>query len=204
MAKGVRKTKSRFGGRLEPFSHVELVLYEGRNLDTITQVDTVEPFRSLRSSLDAVTAASTMVEAVDAFAQENEPSVAIHRLLLDGLRTLDGSPWRPDIVTAFLLQLAAVVGVAPALSSCAACGNDTDLSRFSFENGGAMCATCRSGGSVRLRVGLMQYLSGLAASDLDALPVEDGTLTSEAMGVTRRFVEFHLERRLSSLAILDQ
>ncbi|MDH4307901.1 MAG: DNA repair protein RecO, partial [Acidimicrobiia bacterium] len=65
VAKGVRKTKSRFGGRLEPFTHVELVLFEGRNLDTITQVEVVEAFPRLRSDLDKVTAASTMVEAAD-------------------------------------------------------------------------------------------------------------------------------------------
>ncbi|NIR40119.1 MAG: DNA repair protein RecO, partial [Gemmatimonadetes bacterium] len=70
VAKGVRKTKSRFGGRLEPFTHVDLVLYEGRNLDTITQVEGVEAFPRLRSDLDRVSAASTMVEAVDAVAQE--------------------------------------------------------------------------------------------------------------------------------------
>ena len=68
VAKGIRKTKSRFGGRLEPFTHVDLVLYEGRNLDTITQVSVIEVFSHLRDDLDRVMAAGTMVEAVDAVA----------------------------------------------------------------------------------------------------------------------------------------
>ena len=75
VAKGIRKTKSRFGGRLEPFTHVDLVLYEGRNLDTITQVSVIETFSHVRDDLDRVMAAGTMVEAVDAVASEGEPSL---------------------------------------------------------------------------------------------------------------------------------
>src|SRR3989304_7922240 len=77
VARGTGKTKSRFGGRLEPFTHVDLVLYEGRNLDTITQVAVIEPFPRLRASLDAVVTAGTMVEAADAGAQAAEPSVRV-------------------------------------------------------------------------------------------------------------------------------
>ena len=69
VAKGVRKTTSRFGGRLEPFTHVDLVLYEGKNLDTITQVSIIEGFPRLRADLDRVVAAGSMVEAVDAVAR---------------------------------------------------------------------------------------------------------------------------------------
>jgi DNA repair protein RecO (recombination protein O) len=203
VAKGVRKTKSRFGGRLEPFTHVELVLYEGRNLDTITQVEVVEAFAHLRSDLDRVTAASTMVEAIDAVAQEKEASVALFGLLADGLRTLDSQPSRSDLVSAFLLQLAGVVGVAPALEHCAACGRRDHLNRFSFDGGGVMCDDCRGEGAVRLRPGLTTYLAGLAAASLDRLPIEDPALAPDAIGVARRFVEHHLDRRLSSLTTLD-
>ena len=81
VAKGIRKTKSRFGGRLEPFTHVDLVLYEGRNLDTVTQVSIIETFPNLRGDLDRVMAAGTMVEAVDAVASEGEPSLRLFLLL---------------------------------------------------------------------------------------------------------------------------
>ncbi len=204
VAKGVRKTKSRFGGRLEPFTNVELVLYEGRNLDTVTQVEAIEIFPRLRADLNRVTAASTMVEAVDAVAQEGEPSIAVHGLLVDGLRTLDTQPWRADIVTAFLLQLAGVVGLAPALLRCASCGRDDHLTRFSLAAGGVICDSCRTDGGVRLRHGLTDYLAGLAGVGLSELPAERPELVGEAMGVTRRFLEYHLERRLSSLAVLEE
>lgn len=203
VAKGVRKTKSRFGGRLEPFSHVEMVLFEGRNLDTITQVEGVEAFPRLRGDLDRVSAASTMVEAVDAVAQEREPSVALFGLLADGLRALEAGPASQDLVTAFLLQLAGVVGVAPALEVCASCGREDGLERFSFAAGGVVCVRCRPEGSVRLRPGITGYLAGLARSPFGDLPDPDPAFSAEAMGVARRFVEYHLDRRLASLAVLE-
>ena len=106
VAKGVRKTKSRFGGRLEPFTHVDLVLYEGRNLDTITQVSVIEAFPLLRGELGRVLAASTMVEAVDAVSQEGESAHRAFLLLQRGLKALEAGPLHPDLVAAFLLKIA--------------------------------------------------------------------------------------------------
>jgi len=203
VAKGVRRTKSRFGGRLEPFSHVDLVLYEGRNLDTITQVSLIEPFHRLRGELERVLAAATMVEVADAVATENDPAVRLFLLLQRGLRTLDRAAPHPDLVTSFLLKAAAVVGMGPALDTCAGCGRSEGLRRFSFAAGGALCDSCRTDGAYALRPGLTEYLATVAAADLETLPAGDEGYAREAMGVTRRFLEFHLERRLESLAVLD-
>jgi DNA repair protein RecO (recombination protein O) len=203
VAKGVRKTKSRFGGRLEPFSHVDLVLYEGRNLGTITQVTMIEPFHHLRSDLDKVVAAGTMVEVADAVAQEKESSIRLFLLLQRGLRTLDVGPLHPDLVTAFLLKAADIVGVAAQLDRCAGCGRSDALTRFSFSAGGVLCERCRTAGAYALRPGLTDYLAHLAGSDLAELPAVDESFSREAMGVARRFVEYHLERQLQSLAVLD-
>ncbi len=203
VAKGVRKTKSRFGGRLEPFCHVDLVLYEGRNLDTITSVAMIEPFHVVRSDLDRMVTAGTMVEVADLVAQESEPSRRLFLLLQRGLRALDTGPLHPDLATAFLLKVADVVGVAAALDRCAGCGGAQDLTRFSFAAGGVLCDRCRTAGAYALRAGVVPYLAALAAADLSAMPVADPTLTAEAMGVTRRFLEYHLEHRLSSLAVLE-
>ncbi len=203
VAKGVRKTTSRFGGRLEPFTHVELVMYEGRNLDTITQVEVVAAFPHLRDDLDKVTAASTMVEAIDAVAQEKEPSVALFGLLAEGLAALEAGPLNPDVTAGFLLQLAGVVGVAPALDKCASCGRADDLTRFSFVGGGVVCSECRTEQAVRLRSGLTAYLAVLARTRLAELPTADTAMSGEALGVTRRFVEHHLDRRLASLVAME-
>jgi len=203
VAKGVRKTKSRFGGRLEPFSHVDLVLYEGRNLDTITQASLVEPFRLIRADLDRVVAAGTMVEVADAVAQEGEPALRLFLLLHRGLKALDVVAPHPDTVTSFMLKAAGVVGVAPALESCAACGRDQDLFRFSFAEGGVLCESCRTSGSYALKAGLVDYMAEMTAADLAELPPFDPAMSRDAMGVARRFLEYHLERRLESLAVLD-
>jgi DNA repair protein RecO (recombination protein O) len=203
VAKGVRKTKSRFGGRLEPFTHVDLVLYEGRNLDTITQVAVLEPFPRLRADLDAVVAAGTMVEAADAVAQEDEPAIRLFLLLQRGLKTLENGERSPDLITSYLLKLADVVGVAPSLLHCASCGRDDDLRRFSFGGGGSICDRCRVEGSVRLRDGLTEYLAALAGSELASLPPPDASLSGEAMGIARRFVEYHLDRKLTSLTVME-
>jgi DNA repair protein RecO (recombination protein O) len=203
VAKGIRKTKSRFGGRLEPFTHVDLVLYEGRNLDTITQVAIIEPFPRLREDLDAVMAAATMVEAADAVAQEDESSMRLFLLLHRGLRALEAGEMGPDLLTSFLLKLAEVVGVAPSLAVCASCGKHDDLHRFSFAGGGVICDKCRGEGSVRLRDGVTTYLAALAHAEFGEMPVTDSVFASEAMGIARRFVEYHLDRRLASLAVLE-
>lgn len=203
VAKGVRKTKSRFGGRLEPFTHVDLILYEGRNLDTITQVAVLEPFPHLRSDLDAVIAAGTMVEAADAVAQEDEAAIRLFLLLQRGLKTLEAGERSPDLITSFLLKLADVVGVAPSLLQCASCGRVEGLHRFSFGGGGSICDRCGVEGTVRLRQGVTEYLAALAASELSALPPLDTTLSTEAKGIARRFVEYHLDRKLISLAVME-
>lgn len=203
VAKGVRKTTSRFGGRLEPFTHVDLVLYEGRNLDTITQVSIIEGFPRLRSDLTRVVGAGIMVEAADAVAQEEESALRLFLLLQRGLRALESGVVGNDLITSFLLKLAGVVGVAPALEHCAACGQEDGLVGFSLANGGVLCERCPRDGGLRLRSGLTAYMAALARAEFDALPEGEVALSGDAMGVARRFVEYHLDRSLASLAVLE-
>ena len=203
VAKGVRKTTSRIGGRLEHYVHVELVVYEGRSLDTITQVETVEAFPALRSDLASLMVAAVMVEGVDAVVQEGEASVALFDLLADGLRALENISPSPELLPAFLLRLADVVGVRPALDACASCGREDDLDRFSFVGGGVVCSRCGPEGSVRLRDGVVASLAALSGASFRALPAIDPPLSAEATGVVRRFVEHHLDRRLASLGTFE-
>ncbi len=201
VAKGVRKTKSRFGGRLEPMTHVDLVLYEGKNLDTITQVSVINGFPNVRNDLDRVLAAGTMIEVVDAVVQEDDPSLRMFLLLQRGLTVLDAGQPHPDLVTAFLLKAADIVGVAPALDNCAGCGSPGPLKRFSFSEGGSVCEQCRTSGAYALRAGIVPYLASIAKADIHNLPDPDPTMTLEALGITKRFMEHHLERRIESLAV---
>lgn len=106
-------------------------------------------------------------------------------------------------MTAFLLKLAEVVGVAPSLVRCASCGRLDRLHRFSFPGGGVVCDECRPQGSVRLRAGVTEHLAALAGAELGRLPATDPALAGEAMGIARRFVEYHLDRKLISLAVME-
>jgi DNA repair protein RecO (recombination protein O) len=113
VAKGVRRTKSKFGARLEPLSHVTIQLYRGKgDLDTITQVETVDRFVSLRSDPDRFARAQALLEAVDQVAQDREPDPELHVMLVRGLRTLDQSD-SPLVVAAFFLKLLDHEGVMP-------------------------------------------------------------------------------------------
>ena len=143
VAKGVRKTTSRFGARLEPFTHVNLMLYRGRgSLDTITQAEILSPHRQIRDDLSLFAAAETMVEAVDKVAEEHERNVPLVLLLLNGLRALDAGPQDPTIVAeSFLLKLLSLSGFHPALTACAVCGSP-DVRLWSAGLGGAVCAGC--------------------------------------------------------------
>lgn len=203
VAKGVRKTKSRFGGRLEPFTEVGLVLYEGRNLDTITQVEVRSAFPGLRRDLDAVNAASTMAEVVDGVAQEEEPSIALFDRFRSALAALDAGRPSQEVLTAFLIQALATQGLAPSFDWCASCGRAEGLDRFSVAAGGIVCGDCRPEGSVRLRARLVDVLSTLSRAELGSIDLQDAEMVRDAMWVVRRFVEYHLDRRLVSLAVLD-
>lgn len=170
VAKGVRKTKSRFGGRLEPFTHVDLSLYRTRGaLDIVTQAEVIAPFKALRTDYDRVTAGAAMLEAVDQVAQEQEASLRVFLLLLRGLRALDAAPPDPSVVLdAFLLKLMDAAGYRPALVECAGCGAAGSHRRFSTARGGALCERCRSGAESLLDRATVPLLAGLLAGDLQA------------------------------------
>ncbi|HLI00539.1 MAG TPA: DNA repair protein RecO, partial [Acidimicrobiales bacterium] len=120
VAKGVRKTGSRFGGRLEPGCHVRLLLYEGRQLDVVNQADSVEQVRGLRDDLTRLRDALALLEAVDQVAQEGESNRALFDMLVGALRTLGRTP-SPLLVAGFYWKLLALEGSAPLLDECVRC-----------------------------------------------------------------------------------
>jgi DNA repair protein RecO (recombination protein O) len=125
VAKGVRRTKSRFGARLEPFTHVDLLLYTGRSLDVITQAETIRAYgEPLPADYPRYTSGTAMLETAERLtAVEKEPALRQFLLLVGGLRTLGEGQHDPRLVLdAFLLRSLAVAGYAPALVECALCG----------------------------------------------------------------------------------
>ena len=196
VAKGVRRTKSRFGARLEPTTHVALQLYEGRELDVVTQADTVDHFRAVRNDIDRYARASTLLEVVDQVAQEREPSPELYRMLLGGLRTLAGSG-SPVVVAAFIWKLLALEGVQPIVEVCASCGGDGELVAFDLVQGGALCAGCRRGSPIS--GGALDLLRLVLGGKLgEALNQPAGPDVAELDGLAHRAIEQHLERHLRS------
>ena len=116
VAKGVRRTKSRIGGRLEPLSHVDLMLYEGRELDIVSQAETIEPWRPLHEDLDCLSQGMAMAEATEQVAQEREPSEPLYRMLVGALRALVDRPG-PLVVASFYWKLLSLDGAGPILGS---------------------------------------------------------------------------------------
>ena len=128
---------------------MELVLYRGRELDLITSVSVVAAYPELRTDLDRLLAASVMVNAVDGVSQPEQSSQMLFNLLAESLEVLSRAEDIPGLTTAFLLRLAEVVGVAPALEWCASCGGTDGLARFNFAGGGVTCDRCHTQPRVR-------------------------------------------------------
>src|SRR6266540_357956 len=206
VAKGIRKTTSRFGARLEPFTHASLMVYRGRStLDTISQAEIISPFRALRDDLGLFAAGETMLEAVDKVAEEHERNVRLFLLLLSGLRALEVRPRDAAAVAeCFLLKLLSLSGFHPSLSACAVCGAPGPQGWFSAGQGGVVCQGCAEHDAGRVAGPAVRWLDALARIDLvsagDMTPAID--VRREARAILYGFAEYHLERRMRSFSLL--
>jgi DNA repair protein RecO (recombination protein O) len=201
VAKGVRKTKSRFGARLEPLTHVAFQCYEGRNLDTVTQAETIDAFRAVREDLDRLSRASALLEAVDALVQEGDEDPRILQMLLGALRTLEAGP-TPLVVPAFFWKLLAHEGFRPILDECASCGATEPLVAFDLEVGGILCRSCARG--VRVSPDAVDLLRRMLGGDLVSVLAEAPSPAGyEVEHLATRALEHHLERRMRSVGLLS-
>ncbi len=148
VAKGVRRVRSRLGGRLEPLARVRLVLHEGRGeLCTVSQADTVRAHAALRERRPSLERAVQACEAVLRLLDSAEPNRPAYNLLCNELALLDE---QPQIATrahalAFRLKLLLAAGFAPELASCATCGDAEHVGGFSPSAGGVVCPGCEAG-----------------------------------------------------------
>ena len=210
VAKGVRRTKSRFGGRLEPFTHVDLLLYAGRSsLDTITQADTVRPYgERLAGDYPRYTAGTAMLETAEKLMPvEKEPSLRQFLLLVGGLRALSEAEHDPRLVLdAFLLRSLAVAGYAPALTECAVCGTTAreaaasgGLRAFGLASGGLTCQECRAPGSATPSAATVALMIALLRGDWALADVSERRHQVECSGLTAAYLQWHLEHSIRSL-----
>ena len=208
VAKGIRRTKSRFGGRLEPLSHVDLVLHEGRGeLHTVTSVDLLRSHREIREDPYRLAAGSVGAEAMLRLYVEEEANARAFAALtrfLDVLDTAVGAPRaQPSLdplVLSFQLKLLWLSGYLPHLTSCAECGAEGPLAGFSPRAGGAVCPSCSTDALPLSREGLQGIEALLRRPLAEAHAAGLGARSArEALGVISTSYEFHGGFRLRTL-----
>ncbi len=200
VAKGVRRTTSKFGARLEPLTHVALLGWQGRgDLDIVNQVETIDTFRAVREDLDRMSAALSMLEVVDQVGQERHANPPLYEMVVGAIGALAVRD-SPMVAPAFFLKVLALEGSAPVLDGCVSCGEEDDAQLVAFDlvEGGVLCRRCRRGralspgGLSLLRRTLGGGLSGVLAEPRSAVTDEVAALATEA-------IEVHLDRRLRSV-----
>lgn len=207
VAKGVRRTTSRFGARVEPFCHVDVQLHTGRTLDVITQVQTLDAFGvHIVDDYQHYTASCAVLETVDRLAaEEEEPVLRLYLLVVGALRALAGRDRDPSLVLdAFLLRAMAFAGWAPALAECARCGSTGPHAAFSIAAGGAVCPSCRPAGSVRPGPRTLPLMEALLHGDWTGAETADTPVRREASGLVAAHLQWYMERQLRSLPLVER
>ncbi|WP_062072188.1 DNA repair protein RecO [Demequina sediminicola] len=207
VAKGVRRTTSRVGSRVEPFMLIDVQLYEGRNLDIVSQVETREPYaRRIAEDYGLWTAATAMVETADKLVDhEKEPAYDQYRLLHGGLGALSRRAHDSGLVLdSFLLRSLALSGYEPSFDTCASCGRPGPHRAFAVSGGGAVCEACRPPGSAAPSPQTFDLLEALLRGDWERAESADGRARKDAAGLIAAYAQFHLERKVRSLPHVDR
>jgi len=204
IAKGARRPRSRFGGRLEPFFRLDLLLHEGRGeLLTVTGVSTVDGYPRLRSSGPALNAGARACDAVLRLLDSAEPNPPAYNLLCRYLAMLDDpDPARAaslETALAFRLKLALAAGFAPELASCARCGEAEHLSGFSGAAGGVVCASCEAGSFALSEAAHRFMVEAIGGPLTEAPPAEELALRQAERAISET-LEHHAHVQLRPAA----
>jgi DNA repair protein RecO (recombination protein O) len=206
VAKGVRRTSSRFGARLEPFSYVDLQLATGRTLDVVTQAESIAAYgEGIVGDYARYTTGTVLLETADRLVvEEKEPATQQHLLLAGALRVLSTGERPPGLVLdSFLLRSLAISGYAPSFEDCAKCGEAGPHRAFNPAAGGLVCSSCRPPASVMPAPATITLLAALLTGDWPTAERTDPRTRREAAGLVAAFVAWHLDRQLRSLPYLD-
>lgn len=203
VAKGIRKTTSRFGGRLEPFTIVDLQLYEGKNLDTVTQVEQLASYATkIIEDYQRYTIASAIVEAAERLTRE--VSSEKHYLLVVGaLRSLAQSDIDPDqILDSYLLRSLSLSGWVPSLTACVNCGAEPTV--FSVQTGSVTCASCSIPGSISLGTGGIDHMKNLLAGNWEEVGKVNEQTRKSVSGSIAGYTQWQLEKGLKSMNFVER
>jgi DNA repair protein RecO (recombination protein O) len=205
VAKGVRRTASKFGARLEPFMVADVQLYEGRSLDTITQAESLGSYgAAIADDYASYTAANAMVEAADRLS-EAEGSTQQYILLVGALRSLSRREHSSTMtLDSYLLRALSMAGWAPSFVDCSRCGAPGPHTSIVVQLGGVVCDDCAPTGSPRVDESTIRLLGALLAGEWGIVDAASASTTAKASGVVSAYTQWHLERGLRSLAHVDR
>lgn len=207
VAKGVRRTSSKFGARLEPFGVVDLQLYEGKTLYTVTQVELVAGYgREIVTDYAAFTVAHTIAEVAEQLTRSDPESAAVQlRLATGAIRTLSARRHPMELIMdSYLLRALAIAGWAPSFSDCAQCGEPGPHRSFSAALGGVVCPACRPPGAALSSPETIKLLGGLLAGDWPGAEASSPDQRRAASGIVAHYAQYHLERHLRSLPLVER
>jgi DNA repair protein RecO (recombination protein O) len=201
IAKGVRRSKSRFGGRLEPYFRLRLVLYQGRSdLLTVTSAETLSAHARLREHGGALDSAARACDAVGRVFADGEPHAGVYHLLSNQLGLLDADPARATCANAlaFRLKLLLAAGFAPHLAACAGCGETEHLAGFSGAAGGVVCSACEAN-SFALGQEAHDFMVGALGRPLAEAPDAPPRALAQAERAILETLEHHAHVRLRAV-----
>lgn len=207
VAKGVRRTSSKFGAMLEPFMVADLQLVKGRNLDIVTQAQTLGPYgRDIAADYRKYTSAAVICETAEKLTDiDGESTSAHYALVIGALSALSRNVHAPELVLdSYLLRALATAGWAPSFTDCARCGEPGPHSAFSAPLGGAVCHGCRPPGSASPAPATMTLLAALLSADWPAADSSVSGSRNEAAGLVAAYLQWHLERSLKSLKHVER
>ena len=206
VGKGVRRTKSRFGSRLEPAMHVDIQCYEGRSLDTVTQIETLDPWGdAIARDYPTTPPRPPCSRPATGSPRSASPRCSSTSCWPGRLRSLAGKEHDPNLVLdAYLLRALAVAGWAPSFHDCAKCGAPGPHRAFHVVAGGAVCSACRPPGSAAPAPETLVLLSALLAGDWAIADGSDPQHRREGSGLTAAFLQWHLERGIRSLRMVER
>ena len=202
VARGVRKTKSSIGARLEPMSHVDVSLRSGKDLDTVSEVKLIHTHSNLRTDFDRLNQGLSMLEAVNKLTPDKEPVPHLYEVLSRALHALNqhGSPL---MLGAFYWRLLSIEGHGPQIDHCVQCGEEGNIVSFDVLEGGGHCAACRSGVPISSSaLDIMRLILGGRMNE--ALSLDESPAVHEVSQLAMEAMESHLERRLRSLGVFDR
>lgn len=207
VAKGVRRTRSKFGARLEPFTRVDLLLHQGKSLEVVSQAVALSTYgEKLAGDYQRWTAGQSMLETADQLAgEEGSPIPAQYQLLHAALGALAQADLDANLVLdSYFLRALAIAGYEPELSGCVGCGYMAELMFFHIPSGGLVCAEHKLPGSVLPKAEGILHLQALLTGNWIVAQNTSASVAREVSGIVAAYLQWHLERGLKSLSIVSR